>query len=256
MKILNVDLDVFVSPILRYCSEDERPDDAGKNVRTDIEVEHFFESQCGLSADDPKPGCLVGQHIEVFHNWSQLVDSGELKVPFELFHVDAHDDLGGGIGDMGIIEACNHVVLREPGHRHRHEWQHINSGNFLTYAVACRWIKQITWVRHPDDNEPLPHLIYSNGDIRLSILEICSGGPEEFRYDGEPLPPEPVIPITLIDLDNFEYQEMFDFVFVSHSPGFIPPKADRLVEVARRYVSVSGDVGNFVNLFIKKPLLF
>ncbi len=99
MLFLDLDLDFFLNKNA-YSSEHD-------GVRLGLEykpwsafkVRHFLEYRCGLSTNTPLPGRTVESHDGILNLWSTLIESGDLRIPFEVIHVDAHPDMwaGGGL---------------------------------------------------------------------------------------------------------------------------------------------------------------
>jgi hypothetical protein len=241
MRILDIDLDFFLDGVAYHRSpggerldEEYRPWDEGA-IRT------FLEHRCGLRQSHPVPGRLVTHHHEAFLFWRELVEDGRLAVPFEVVHVDAHADLG--TGDAGYVYLMTDVLLRPVPERTNPEIgrSHLNAGNYLAFAAACRWINRIVYVANPASRDDLLYLHFKHFDQRSGVLQLkgCEqrGLDAIFREDFTyPFALEPEIPFARVLPDEFRDTEGFDFAVLCQSPGFTPPRSDGLIPVIMDYI--------------------
>ncbi len=239
MRVLSLDLDIFASPVTYRGDDRKRRLDDGVTILSEEEVRFFLEVSCGLESRNALPGAVVRSHVDVMPIWSRLISDGLLSAPFDLFHVDAHDDLGVDGEDDAFIYLCNQLLLLPVETRPHSIAGRCTAGNYLSYAIAYRWIGSILFVQHPECDQDLPwQLMTPDSDaIKLEPLDLLDeAGP---RY---PRPPvghgvdEPQIPVKTVPMRDFQADVGFDFVFVSQSPGFVPEKGDWMVDVAREYV--------------------
>ena len=79
-----------------------------------------------------------------------MISSGQLTVPFDLVHVDVHADMGMGDCSCTYI-ICELLYEEVPQHSYpRLEgFGRLVPGNFISFGLACRWIKHLTYVHHP-----------------------------------------------------------------------------------------------------------
>ena len=84
MRILDIDLDFFLSDVHRWGQTGKRANKKFFIPWPEASVRRFLEDRCGLSTSAPRPGKLV----EVFHDWQERIDTGDLSTPFEGVHVD------------------------------------------------------------------------------------------------------------------------------------------------------------------------
>lgn len=232
MRILNLDLDFFVSPIA-YNREDsfERLPDDEYSIWDAKTLRCFLENQCKLDKKNPTRGRIVTFHKEVFFLWKELIEARVLDNPFQLWHIDAHDDLGGDIGDDGLKEICTEILTLPYYKRAVSTFSKLTSGNYLTYAFACRWISKFTFVKHPEDIEPFID-IFSTDKKCIELKGWTS-------KDWSTLPPDivdPKVPFSMSEKNIFLFPYAFDWVFVSRSPSFTPQKADKLLEIIEAYI--------------------
>lgn len=239
MLVLNLDLDLFASPIVFRGSDLERPPDEGASVLTEQEIRLFLEDQCGLDPKNPAPGAVVRSHVDVMPIWDQLISAGHLSAPFDLCHADAHDDLGVDTEDDAFVYLCNELLLLPVEKRPFLTEGRCKAGNYLSYAIAYRWLASIVFVRHPEWDQPLPQQFLAGDGEAIKLGPLCVLDEASARY---PRPPvgcevdEPAIAIKSRAMSDFKSTADFEFVFVSESPGFVPPKGDWMVDIVREYV--------------------
>lgn len=226
LRILDLDLDYFVSPIIKGSSDSEqcKPDEC--KWWSVNEMQAFLEDNCGLSTNAKTPGLIVCEHKEVLTSWKNMVEEKILVPPFEVCHVDAHDDLGFDTWDLGGIEVCNELISLPVCRRLCHGAHHLTSGNYLLYALAYRWISSLILIRHPEDeDDECPNVIqHCDGAIRLEPVQ--SEDPldpinAEYRHAESTVPDEPIVPLVNTK-DTKLIPQPFDYVFLSLSPGFAP----------------------------------
>ncbi|MFA5309369.1 MAG: UPF0489 family protein [Dehalococcoidales bacterium] len=222
MLFLDLDLDFFLN------------DNAygGENARLGPEyrpwpvsrVRHFLGDRCGLSPESPVAGRTVTSHDEIIDFWRTLIESGRLKVPFEVIHVDAHPDLWAG---GGLYRTSSYLYL-EPGKRLAMlQTQEVNPGNYLTFAIAYGWIKSLIWVSLLRSSPRRPTW---DADARsLSArLEEENAGSAANKDNG--------VFYRVLPWHEFRAGAAFDYMALSKSPGFTPPASDALVPVIEGYM--------------------
>lgn len=246
--MLDIDLDFFLSDIEHFRTGRGRlPDGLYVPWRVERVAEYLVE-QCGLNPAKAVPGSVVRQHHEVFDIWRRLVQSGELCPPFDVVHIDAHADLG--MGDAGWCYIMGELLHRPVSDRtepKRGTLSGLRPGNFLLFAIACRWIRSLTYVHHPRMRErncgkhDIPDLLFRDNDPTASELQL-KVYPQDCRWwvtsptEHAPLRTEPAVPIAMVDCDDYQQDRPFDFAFVSHSPSHTPPAADVLLDVIGSFV--------------------
>ena len=160
MRVLDIDLDFFLDEITeaadpgerRPSGPDGRPHSEGDIPWREKEVIEFLENRCGLSDEEPIKGHVVKHHHEAFYYWRELIQKGELTTPFEVVHVDAHADLG--MGDPNWDYLVSEVLQRADSDRATDlDEERFGCANYLAFAVACRWLKKLTYVYHSTCNE-------------------------------------------------------------------------------------------------------
>ena len=76
------------------------------------------------------------------------MQTGILQPPFHVTHVDAHADLG--LGDSGYVYLMTSLLFAPPESRLHPApptgKTGLTEGNFLLFAIACRWINDLEYV--------------------------------------------------------------------------------------------------------------
>jgi hypothetical protein len=245
-RILDLDLDIFVTPINQIHS-DRRLSDDEYNVLPLDQVHHFLTKCCGLIEQAPTPGKVFEEHDELFGHLKCLIDSGALRPPFELVHVDAHADMGAGqwkpyeylFTDLMHRQAKDRAepVKGSGG---------LNRGTVVLFIVACEWLNKIHYVHHADDGKDFCEA-FLEYDVQLDKLffQIPRCSQNQFQQWKPPFNSildvretwelGPRIPFLISPLRDF-CEPGFDFVFLTRSPGFTPRKADVVFDEIRKYI--------------------
>lgn len=232
MRVLDLDMDFFLSDPCPLASLGERPDESCAEVWSDEEVIRFLEEQCGLSRAHPVPGAIFDTHDKVLDFWAARLNEGKLSTPFEVVHVDTHSDLA--FGPPGTNFVLNVVLSRMPEQRAAIDAYRtaveLDEANYLLFALAFRWIDRLAYVRNPKSHQDIPrHLLDGEGNIHLCsfisrMMESRNGK-------------EPVIPFDVYDDYRTFRQHGYDFVTMAQSPRYAPQSADRIIEIMRRYIA-------------------
>ena len=231
MRVLDLDMDFFLSGPCPLAALGERPDESCAEVWSEEAVVRFLEEQCGLSADHPVPGAIFDTHDKALDFWAARLEDGSLTVPFEVVHVDTHSDLA--FGPPGTNFVLNVVLSRLPDQRADKEAYRkaveLDEANYLLFALAFRWVDRLSYVRNPKSHQDIPRqLLTAQGDIHLRsfISQMMEG------RNGK----EPVIPFDVYD-DYTEFrQHGYDFVTMAQSPRYAPASADKIMDILKRYI--------------------
>ncbi len=249
-RILDLDLDFFVHGVAHW-----RDRDAGR-----LDPEHFpawsldetisfLETKCGLAG--PLPGFVVEHHSELFYRWRDAIDEGELRAPFHVTHVDAHADLG--LGDNGYKHLMTDLVWRSPEER-RDPGEHLTDGNFLAFAIGCRWLSSLDYVFNRDaaggerPGDLMPYLFADFRGERTSDIEIPALTQSQYTdllsfEIPEPARREPRVPFRALGWPQFIADEPFDTICLARSPEYTPPTCDELFDAIReRFIDEVGSV--------------
>jgi hypothetical protein len=275
-RVLDLDLDFFVWPPAHWPQWKGRmPPDAVERLASPEAVRGFLEGQCGLSREKPLPGTMVTKHDEVFPVWRRWLDDGLLRGPFEVVHVDGHADLG--LGDAGYVYLMTELLAAPVQERRnpRTGFDGMNEGNYLTFALANRWLARLTYVftdepadiaaKREEDfrrwqratGNTSPHVATDEGgdlmvyhfyrmDPRTGLLELKYYA-DWSKFDWgrvrpgvswpEPTACEPQVPFNAVPGSQYR-GEGFTQIVVAHSPQFTPEAADTLLPVIMEYVRV------------------
>lgn len=231
MRVLDLDLDFFLSDCCPLALLGERPMNSCAQHWSAQRVEAFLTDQCGLSKDKKTPGRVFETHDGALDFWQEQLTCGSLSAPFDVVHVDAHSDLAfGKPGPSFVLKA---VLTRLPEERPSlysyRDGKKLDEANYLLFALAFRWISSLKLVRNPHSHKDVSALLLDDqGNIHLSsdvaaIMQFKNGS-------------EPTVPFTIYD-DYALYKENdFDYVSLAHSPRYAPEDADELIPVIMRYI--------------------
>lgn len=237
MKVLDLDLDFFLSDCCPLAKPGERPSSDCAKPWDEAAVADYLETHLGLDRKHPVPGVITETHDGALAFWRSRMEKGLLKRPFSVVHVDAHADLGIGKPGPGIV--LNGVLGVHPKTRDRFERYYANrqldEANYLLFALAFRWIDSLTLVRDPFSRPDLPPFCERADDgfrpIRLRSYVSCLF---EAQYGREP-----EIPLSVFD-DPFSYtaDEPFSCMNLALSPRYAPEAADALIPLIARYMDL------------------
>lgn len=243
MIFLDLDLDFFLDSIaLMRDDSGERLSGADYKPWDPNDVRLFLERNCGLSIDRRRPGRVVEHNDQAWDFWKDLISEGRLSVPFDVVHVDAHADLG--LGDAGYVYLMSELLHVDLDNRSSEaDRDQIMPGNFLSFAVACQWIRRLVYVRHPKARDDLISYHFKDFDTRSGFIQLKRL--ESGVFAGAHVKPvrelpilalEPEVPFEMIQGASFRTTRPFDFVILSRSPGFTPRESDQLIPVVSRYI--------------------
>jgi hypothetical protein len=232
MRFLDLDLDFFLNDN-PYCSEcdsgrlgsEYKPWSAAK-------VRHFLEDRCGLSPHAPVQGRTVESHDGVLDFWRTLIESGGLRVPFEVIHIDAHPDLwvGGGLylkSEFLHLDSERGLAMLKR--------KHVHSGNYLTFAIACGWVGSLVWIPL---RKHLKHVPKWDGDARSVLIQLKKGKGERSPIRDLPMVERKRgVPFKVLPWHKFRTSETFDYIALSKSPNFTPTESDRLIPIVEEYMT-------------------
>jgi hypothetical protein len=233
-RILDIDLDFFVRGVVYWPDQNARPDPEDHPVWAVDEAIEFLRERCRLERQ--VPGFVTENHGELFPLWRAAIENETLFPPFHVTHVDAHADLG--LGDAGYVYLLTELIRLAPAERTRPKTgpTGLNDGNHLAFAVACRWIADLTYVYCDGGGSDELSLIMQGFDPRADRIQLSALTPNELdriRHRGgspaiEPL--EPPVPYRSMRWDSFEADGPYDFVCLTRSPPYSPPTADLLFD--------------------------
>lgn len=230
MRFLDLDLDFFLNDNPYSIGCDRARLSSKYKPWSVLRVRHFLEERCGLSSDAPVLGRTVETHDGVFNFWQTLIESGGLEVPFEVTHIDAHPDIWVG-NELCLLSELLYVdteLVLEMLNK-----KHIHAGNYLTFAIAYRWIASLVWV-------PLRSRLKGqskwDGDARSILIQFKKRKAEYPKQDLPMVEKYQVIPFKILSWRIFRTSETFDYIAFSKSPDFTPPESDKLIPVIEKYI--------------------
>lgn len=239
--VLDLDLDFFLSPYEGLNAHPRRLSREKFIPWTEDAVRDFLETQCLLDRTAPKPGRFIIEHIDAFWCWRDLLANGILVSPFSLVHVDAHADLGcGGPCFKYLHGELLHLPVNQRA-TPKTTFGGIHSSNFISFALACRWLTKVDFVFNKDTplDDQLPNWAFHNWDVASNILELKQMDPDSLKwFDQQPraIGSEPAIPCEIHCEDSYRATHEFDFVILAQSPGYTPETSDALISVIREYI--------------------
>jgi len=246
MDILDLDLDFFLDMLSDSKDDGKRLDKSVYHPWNKDLVIKFLENRCGLSRTKPINGSIVERHHESFFYWRALILAKKLATPFEVVHIDAHSDLG--ICDWGFIYLMGellHLPLEERIYPKVDDVFALNEGNYIAFAVACRWISKITFVLHPKwkSDGDLLDLHFKDFDVTSPFLQLKKYLKSDIYRLGatgklKPLAVEPPLPFKMIPYLEYENNKPFSYMILSHSPDYTPETSDELIPIIRNYMNL------------------
>ena len=232
MRFLDLDLDFFLNKNPYYSGAENTRLGSPYKPWSRLRVRRFLEKQCGLSVGTPLLGRTVESHHRVIDFWRSLIESGDLKAPFDVTHIDAHPDLSV----RGGLRLAAGMLFIEPGRGCSPlEEEYANSGNYLTYAIAYGWVAHLVWIpllvtsRSPNQDDVDPG---RSGQVK----SIAAKGTAGYPPNEVTRPPQPGVPFIVIPWQHFIAAGSFDYMILSKSPGFTPPESDALVPIIEQYM--------------------
>jgi len=241
-RILDLDLDFFVEGSANWRSAGSGRLDAAEYPpwpRDDALA--FLRERCKLG--DPSPGFVVENHGELFDRWATAIDADKLTLPLSVTHIDAHSDLG--LGDTTYINLLTELLFVDVDERRAGAAALVNDGNYLAFAIACRWLADLTLVRNGlgggRPNDLFPYYM-ENFDLGAANIELNAMSREQFerrRYGHEYVVAavEPKVPLRHMAWRDFDTPMPFEVICLARSPDFTPVELDPLFdEIRERFI--------------------
>jgi hypothetical protein len=234
-RVLDIDVDFFVEPVVFQPLPGTRPDPATHSVWPVDSAVAFVRERCGVAG--PLPGFVTQNHGEMFVQWERAIEDGRLEPPFHVTHVDAHADLG--LGDSGykyLLSSLMFLPVAERVEALRGGSRHLTDGNFLAFAVACQWIAGVDYVYGAGGGSDLLSLVMEGFDPRADRIRLAAVPARDLgRVARHPAAAaasraDPPVPIRASRWEQYTADGPFDFVCVTRSPPYTPPTADPVFE--------------------------
>ncbi|MHA2401208.1 MAG: peptide arginase family protein [Promethearchaeota archaeon] len=240
-RILDIDLDFFLNKVSESRENGRRLKKKKYFPWDKTTLTSFLENRCLLSTQNPLKGRTVKHHHQAFFFWRKLILTKKIEIPFELVHLDAHSDIG--VADWSWIYVTSellHKPLEERIFPDESLIKGINEANYLAFALACRWIKKLTFVIHPKWKNDLIEVYFKDFDFESNSIQLKKFDQEELfekSYDIDPssMEMEPEVPVEFIPLLDYKNVHPFTILTLSHSKEYTPKTSDRLIKVMKRY---------------------
>lgn len=245
MRILDFDLDFFANDIAHFRSDfGERVDSSEIQPWAEKDFREFLETRCGLSKRNKVHGRVVKHHNEAFYFWRDLIKNNQLKEPFKVIHIDAHADLG--LGDASWAFIMTNLLHRKPEKRlhperirYESKYHKFGPGNYLAYAIACRWVSSLIFVTHPNWDNDIQPMILKDFDDDSGFIQLRKYPKEidTFRLKGiNPIELEPEVPFSIIPSSEFVNDDKEVIAVLAQSPGYTPVESDKLIPIFMEYI--------------------
>jgi hypothetical protein len=247
MRILDIDLDIFLDNIKLDARTGFRPSDSELKPWLPSEVRLVLEQKWGLSKANRVPGAVFSEHDELFNHLRHGFDTDLFESPIDLIHADAHADVGlAGMNGTAFHFVTTQWLAKPPQERiypPTTGGNRIFNGSWLLYAMACRWIRSLTYVHHPKlrkKNIDFPIGLIENEKLNDMVIQLnlVEDGGDRYKHS-KVVSAEPPIPFRFASVLEFVAESSFDRVYLTHSPGYVPPAADALLEVISEYIDTS-----------------
>ncbi len=239
IRILDLDLDFFLDGVGELIPKDgPRLDPSEYRPWSISDAFAFLESACLL--EGRSAGWSVEHHDELFPLWRKSIEEERLEEPFHVTHVDAHADLG--MGDSAYMYVMGELLF-DPveGRRYPRTGDGaMDFGNWLLFALANRWIADLTYVFNEVGGSDVFSWHMENFDNSASNLQLKAARPADLKASlgtGR-IPPiqatEPLVPFAQVPWVDFHASEPYDIVCLTRSPSYTPETSDRLFDAIRQ----------------------
>lgn len=255
-KILDIDMDYFLHEVPMYITADSknRVDGEVYVPWTKESVISFIENNLGLSKQNKINGKIVEHHHEALYCWRDLINQLDIKIPFEVVHVDSHADLGLGFSSwVFILEKILGIDVEKRSDIEHYkdkfdEYKLPNIGDYLLFALSFRWISKLTYVSNPsetgddypiyimknfDDNSGKIQLPYNN---KYPATDIFDGTKKRKEYLKSSIL-EPEVEFDIVKRpEDVKYKGDFDFITFCISPNYTPESANFIIDIIKEYI--------------------
>ncbi|MBX4898691.1 hypothetical protein [Rhizobium bangladeshense] len=241
----DIDLDIFLDDVSCLDRRPRAPSTVG--VWDEKRLRAFLEEKCRLSRHtlQARPrGSFIVHHDAALEIFEDLYCKG--TNPLSVIHIDAHSDLGTGFGDLSWMDIGERILGVPAGERTsdfaRCRGTRVSPANYLSFALACRWISSLTYVHHPLSDDDLMPFFFKDFDTESGVIEMrhIPSGIRQARSKHElrelPHELEPKITFRREQVDRFRADAPFDHVILCQSPGYTPIEADVLIPIFEDYV--------------------
>jgi len=249
LNVLDIDLDVFVSPIHYGLTDSELRLSCENHSIWEIgALRQFLEKKCLLSIINKTKGLFFRHHLGMFSFLRDKVIASNGQLTFDIDHIDAHSDMGAG--DDSLLFICTELLRFPVDKRYFMQpndiYQQLCSGNYLLYCLACRFINSVNFIM-PEKTTNLHPFFFHNLDVLSGYLQLkqmnkpdmeaifqCNDSFQAYN----PINYEPRVPYQKIDIAIFQSTKKYDYVCVTLSPGFTPPSIDKYIPIIGEYLNI------------------
>ena len=251
MLVLDLDLDVFVSPVSAWSDDVSRPRDADYRVPTPAEASRWLHDRLLLPTATVLPGAVMADHGEAFFVWRDAIRAGQLETPFDLVHLQAHSDFSFGPG-RGFEVALDRLLARPVEEREGAVLKSsrlVDSGNYLLLAIACGWVRRLVHVYSAGlcTHAPLFLRDFGRRRDRHRLVRYTENDDVEerlVRYGSRDDCFEPPVPFRALSTNAFDRVEALprwarrraDWMTVATSPRYTPPALDRVADILKQCI--------------------
>jgi hypothetical protein len=141
------------------------------------------------------------------------------------------------IGNSGFIYLLTELLHLPPEERTypRTGPEGLNDTNQLSFAIACRWISDLTYVYCDGGGSDELGAVMQNFDVRANHVQLARLTRVELDRLVNRRPPtevdlEPPVPYRSVHWESFRADRPYDFVCLTRSPPYSPPTADALFD--------------------------
>lgn len=258
-NLLDLDLDFFLSNIFFYARTDSTNRVTGDTYQpwTKEKTIDFLEHHCLLNLEQKIKGAYFVHHHAVFDYLREIIlKHQDDDVQFNIDHIDGHADLGAG--DEGYIYICSELIHQPVKQRYypqpKDVHQELSPGNFLAYALACRWVKSLNYIIRSDTGKDVLPIYCKNYDENSGFLQLKGFSRTHLdemnkTFDGLPYEKalvvlkkqiplflEPQVPFKMIPYEDFLASSTYDYICLTQSPGFTPKASDELIPLIMEYM--------------------
>jgi len=240
MIILDIDMDFFLDRIARDMPETDRRLPNKTYKPWSKEAAALFFKDCGIFTKSP--GVAIKDHIEAFKIMR------EMPKPLNIVHIDAHSDLGEGDPGWKYLmgEYLHHPLKGDYRITPKEGYRYMNSGNYLAFAIANRWVKSLTYVHHPLGGSDLLRYHFKGYDTGSGKIQLKICDPEKINRCSTTIlsdtnfgvmAKEPEVDFMKISGLNFRMSVPIGYIILCQSPGFTPKASDKLMEfIMKEYI--------------------
>ena len=253
IKILDIDLDFFLNDVHYGVAKSTRRLNSESYIPWSInETEKFIEVNCNLNKNNKIKGKIFIHHDSVFKYLKELQTKSKFSYKFDIDHIDAHADLG--LGDASYKYISEEILNRDTNDRCNNleakGWYGIGPGNYLQFAIACRWINSLNYITNKKWNNDLLFFIFKDFDTNSNFIQLKQYSKEDFEKTNcnpdmikafkkiVPIKYEPEVPFQYLDYNDFKSDGKYEMIFLTKSPGFTPKESDLLIPIISSYMEL------------------